>query len=334
MGGRGSCSEAGGFQPSRMGPDGPGRVTQDSRSWYTGQPRGEEGAEYVNRGLKNSHGGRYAGYDRLNDVDDDLVFRAKPPTIEFSKFNGQEDAGLWLYAADRWFKNHPTREERKAHLASFYLEGDALHWWEWLERSYAATRTLITLPMFQEELCYQFGKSEGWGPEQLAKLRQTRTVAEYRSEFLKLGNQCKGVPEETRVGLCVAGLKPEIATAVRVFESDLVRTAFRYAGHREEELASWRSVIARYQRSSEGGNSSATGSGGGSATAGAGTGAVGGNPPPTAATGPRPGPRPPPKGFVRLTPAEMEQKHREGKCFNCNERFTFAHQCARPDVTL
>ncbi|CAL1377038.1 unnamed protein product [Linum trigynum] len=72
-------------------------------------------------------------------------------------------------------------------------------------------------------------------------------VAEYRSEFLKLGNQSKGVLKETLVWLCLAGLKPEIAAAVRVFESDSVRTAFCLAGHKEEELASWRSTIGRYQ---------------------------------------------------------------------------------------
>ncbi|CAL1406539.1 unnamed protein product [Linum trigynum] len=130
------------------------------------------------------YGSHYMNYEGMDGV----VFRAKPPTIEFPKFNGQKDAGLWLYAVERWFKNHPIPEERKAYLASFYLEGDALQWWEWRERSYAAATTLITWHMFQEELRYQFGKSDGWAPQQLAKLKQTGTVAEYRAEFFKLGN--------------------------------------------------------------------------------------------------------------------------------------------------
>ncbi|CAL1402989.1 unnamed protein product [Linum trigynum] len=197
-----------------------------------------------------------------------MVFRAKPPTIEFPKFKGQEDAGLWLYAAERWFRNHPISEERKAHLASFYLEGEALQWWEWMERSYAAAEKLITWPMFQEELRYQFGKAEGWAPETLAKLKQTGSVADYRAEFFKLGNQCRGVPEDTLIGLCMAGLKPEIAAAVRVFEPDSLKSAFRLASYKEEELASWRNTVGRYQRPS--GASSSSGAGGG----GAGTGAT------------------------------------------------------------
>ncbi|CAL1407915.1 unnamed protein product [Linum trigynum] len=108
--------------------------------------------------------------------------------------------------------------------------------------------------MFKEELWYQFGKSEGWAPEKLAKLRQTGTVAEYRVEFFKLGNQCKGIPEGTLVGLSMAGLRPEIAAVVQVFEPDSLRTAFRLAGNKEEELASWRGVRGRYQKPSGGGS--------------------------------------------------------------------------------
>ncbi|CAL1395334.1 unnamed protein product [Linum trigynum] len=271
---------------------------------------------------------RYGSHCMNYEGMDGVVFRAKPPTIEFPKFNGQEDASLWLYAVERWFRNHPIPEERKAYLASFYLEGDALQWWEWMERSYAAASTLITWPMFQEELRYQFGKSDGWAPEQLAKLKQTGTVAEYRAEFFKLGNQCKGVSEDTLVGLCMAGLKPEIAAAVRVF----LKAAFRLAGHKEEELASWRSVIGRFPKSRGGGGSSGSSGGAGGATGGGTTGANLGNG--GSAPVARMGPRAIPKGFVRLSPAEIEQKRREGKCFNCDGRFTIGHQCPKPDLMM
>ncbi|CAL1354833.1 unnamed protein product [Linum trigynum] len=66
-------------------------------------------------------GGRNTGYFRGGEEEDDMVFRARPPTIEFPKYSGREDAGLWLYSAERWFKNHPTREERKAQLLVNYL---------------------------------------------------------------------------------------------------------------------------------------------------------------------------------------------------------------------
>ncbi|CAL1402311.1 unnamed protein product [Linum trigynum] len=274
---------------------------------------------------------RYGSYHPAYDGTDGMVFRAKPPTIEFPKFNGQEDTWLWLYAAERWFRNHPIPEERKVHLTSFYLEGEALQWWEWMERTYGAARTLIT--MFQEELRYQFGKSEEWAPEQLAKLKQTGSVADYRAKFFKLGNQCRGVLEETLVGLCMAGLKPEIAAAVRVFEPDSLKSAFRLAGYKEEELASWRSTIGRYLRAS-GAESSSGVSGGGGGVAGATAGAGGATVAQAPMAAVKGGAWPPPKGFVRLSPAEIEQKRREGKCFNCDERFTIGHKCARPDLMM
>ncbi|CAL1413537.1 unnamed protein product [Linum trigynum] len=155
-------------------------------------------------------------------------------------------------------------------------------------------------------------------------------VADYRTEFFKLGNQCKGVPEETLVGLCMVGLRPEIAAVVRVFEPDSLRAVFRLAGNKEEELASWRGVIGRYQKPSGGGSGSGPSSSPGVPALGPSTG--GG-----VTTGPttttiRAGPRAPPKGFTRLSPAEIEQKRREGKCFSCDERFTFGHKCGKPKL--
>ncbi|CAL1401337.1 unnamed protein product [Linum trigynum] len=127
----------------------------------------------------------------------------------------------------------------------------------------------------------------------------------------------------------MAGPKPEIAAAVKVFEPDSLRSAFRLAGYKEEELASWRSTIGRFPKAggSEGGG---IGSGGSGANAPIGPG------PSTAGavTSTRQAPRPPPKGFVRLPPQEIEQKRREGKCFNCDERFTVGHKCAKPDLMM
>ncbi|CAL1361312.1 unnamed protein product [Linum trigynum] len=100
----------------------------------------------------------------------------------------------------------------------------------------------------------------------------------------------------------MAGLKPEIVAAVRVFESDSLKSAFHLAGHKEEELASWRSTMGRYQRPSGGGSGSGTGEGGGGSTVGAGVSVIAAT---TAgvtlvAKGES---RQPPKGFFRLSPA-------------------------------
>ncbi|CAL1359862.1 unnamed protein product [Linum trigynum] len=165
---------------------------------------------------------------------------------------------------------------------------------------------------------------EGWAPEQLAKLRQTGSVAEYRVKFLKLGNQCKKMTEETLVGLCMAGLRLELATTVNVFEPDSLRVAFRIAGRKEEELASWRTSTGRIQKGSGGVGAAGTTSPPGNASPVA-TGAVPGSKFPS---------RLPPKGFVRLTQAEMDQKRRDGRCFNCDERYTVGHQCAKGHLML
>ncbi|CAL1377169.1 unnamed protein product [Linum trigynum] len=42
----------------------------------------------------------------------------------------------------------------------------------------------------------------------------------------------------------------------------------------------------------------------------------------------------PPKGFVKLTSAEMEQKRSDGLCFNYDERYTVGHHCALGHLML
>ncbi|CAL1390344.1 unnamed protein product [Linum trigynum] len=132
--------------------------------------------------------------------------------------------------------------------------------------------------------------------------------------------------------MCMAGLKPEIAAAVKIFESDTLRAVFRLAGHKEEELASWRNVIGRYPKSGGGGHAGVGSSGNGSTTITVSGGASA--PPGAVAPAAWLGPRTLPKGFVRLSLAEIDQKRREGKCFNCDERFTIGHKCAKPDLMM
>ncbi|CAI0476865.1 unnamed protein product, partial [Linum tenue] len=91
-------------QRNEMG-RGRGHQEEEEGEWeYEGGPRFPQYCHGEAPGY-----GRHAGYYRGGEAEDEMVFRAKPPTIEFPKFNGREDAGLWIYSTERWFKNHPTR---------------------------------------------------------------------------------------------------------------------------------------------------------------------------------------------------------------------------------
>lgn len=45
-------------------------------------------------------------------------------------------------------------------LASFYLEGEANQWWQWLRRAYKEERKNVTWEIFEEELWAHFGPIE------------------------------------------------------------------------------------------------------------------------------------------------------------------------------
>ncbi|XP_010315171.1 uncharacterized protein [Solanum lycopersicum] len=78
---------------------------------------------------------------------------SKPSPVEFQRFCGQNPE-LWISQAERYFEFHEITENHKLHLASCYLDGAALQWYQWLFEN----KQLVDWKHFVEKVLIRFRK--------------------------------------------------------------------------------------------------------------------------------------------------------------------------------
>ncbi|KAH0776226.1 hypothetical protein KY290_007637 [Solanum tuberosum] len=59
------------------------------------------------------------------------TLRHRPASVELGRFRG-ENPEAWIFQAERYFDFYGIAEMHKLTLASFYLNGEALEWYQWL----------------------------------------------------------------------------------------------------------------------------------------------------------------------------------------------------------
>lgn len=107
--------------------------------------------------------------------------------MNFLRFDGGDPTG-WLYRANQFFLFNQTTPQHKLFMASFHMEGKALIWFWEVERSGA----ISSWEAFERALLVRFGpQAYDDLMEGLVRLRQTRFVEEYTSQFKVLAN-CLG----------------------------------------------------------------------------------------------------------------------------------------------
>ncbi|KAH0709932.1 hypothetical protein KY284_011359 [Solanum tuberosum] len=78
---------------------------------------------------------------------------SKPGTVEFQRFCG-ENPELWISQAERSFKFYEITENHKLDLASCYLDGTTLQWYQWLFQN----KELADWKYFTEKVLIRFHK--------------------------------------------------------------------------------------------------------------------------------------------------------------------------------
>ncbi|PNX64086.1 hypothetical protein L195_g053836, partial [Trifolium pratense] len=51
--------------------------------------------------------------------------------LEIPRFDGSDALG-WIFKINQFFEFHRTPEEQRLNIASFYMEGEALSWYQWM----------------------------------------------------------------------------------------------------------------------------------------------------------------------------------------------------------
>lgn len=126
--------------------------------------------------------------------------------LEVPRFDGTDALG-WIFKISQFFDFHGTPDHERLTIASFYMDGAALSWFQWMVRNgliMSWTDFLISL-----ETCFApsfYDDRRG----ALFKLTQRGTVTQYLTEFERLANHITGLPHPFLLSCFISGLSPEI----------------------------------------------------------------------------------------------------------------------------
>ena len=122
------------------------------------------------------------------------------------RFDGSDPLG-WIFKAEQYFNFHDASDEQRLSISSFYMDGRALAWFQWLQKNHQ----ISSWPLFLDALRSRFGPSEYRDLQgELSKLSQVGTVDDYLAKFEELSNQVSGVFESFLQSYFESGLKSEI----------------------------------------------------------------------------------------------------------------------------
>ena len=114
---------------------------------------------------------------------------SKVPKLQLLPFDGSDPLD-WLFQADQYFALYQTPREQRLDLMSFYMHGEALSWYKWMYHNHQLT----TWDEFTRALTIRFGPSSYENHQQeLFKIKQSTTVAEYQGRFERICNQVVGL---------------------------------------------------------------------------------------------------------------------------------------------
>ncbi|CAM8940485.1 unnamed protein product [Rhodiola kirilowii] len=250
----------------------------------------------------NSHGRTHQAI--MNIADNAPTGGNRLPRIDVPLFCGEAVEG-WVFQMERYFNYNNIPPEQKLTVATFYLGGEALRWYQWLY----STQQLGTWERFATDVAARFGPPAYYKPELvIQKLLQIGPVATYISEFETLSTRTPGLTHENLLIRFMARLKDEIQTELILLNPTNLRMAMgmaRVAEHKVNTMKSWhaKSYLPRNYPSFHGPSSS------------------------TSVVKALPSNQGTPLPIKRLSSAEMAARREKGLCYNCDEKYGPGHRC-------
>jgi hypothetical protein len=225
--------------------------------------------------------------------------------LDVPRFSGS-DANGWIFKISQFFTYHQTPEEDRITIASFYLDGPVLTWYQWMY----SNRQIVSWNQFLRALEIRFAPAAYDDPKgNLFKLTQSGSVNDYLAEFESLANRIVGLSPMDLLSCFISGLKIEIRREVLAQQPNTLSQAAGLARLQEDKLqdalkaSRSRPFQAPYRpplNSSPAKNLTAPGL------------------LPTPATKPR---------FRHLSEHELAERREKGMCFNCDQKWSRQHRC-------
>ncbi|KAH1265436.1 hypothetical protein GmHk_01G001138 [Glycine max] len=152
--------------------------------------------------------------------------------LEVPRFDGFDPAG-WIFKISQFFEYHATPDHERLTIASFYMEGTTLAWFQWMYRNWK----LSSWPAFLHALHTRFSSSTYENPtSMLCKLTQQSSVTVYLSEFEALANRVIGLLAPFVLSCFISGLSPAIRREVQVMQPQSLTHIVSFARLHEEKL--------------------------------------------------------------------------------------------------
>ena len=152
--------------------------------------------------------------------------------LDLPRFDGQDAMG-WIFKISQFFDYHQTLEEERIFVASFYMDGPALSWFQWMHRNHLITSWSSLLHALETRFAPTFyDDPEGT----LAKLTQRGSVNDYLHEFERLANRVTGLPPSFLLSCFISGLTPELRREVQALQPVSLPQAISLAKLQEEKL--------------------------------------------------------------------------------------------------
>lgn len=133
----------------------------------------------------------------------------------------------------QFFKYHSTPNQECLTIASFYMEGSSLAWFQWMHRNAQLSSWSAILYALHSRFASSTYKDSTCS---LCKLQQCSSVSAYLSEFESLANRIVGLPAPFVLSYFISGLSLAIRQEVQVLQPISLAQAVAYARLQEENL--------------------------------------------------------------------------------------------------
>ena len=180
-------------------------------------------------------------------------------------------------------------------MASFYMDGPALSWYQWM----TCNEFITSWPAMLQALKLRFAPTFYDDPRgALFKLQQKGSVNDYLTEYERLANRIVGLAPPTLLSCFILGLYPELCREVQALQPISLPQVVTLVKLQEERLQDRRCHS---------------------------------RPPPSPSLSSLVGPlalpsssRPPVK---RLSVEELALRRDKGLCYHCDEKWVLGHRC-------
>ena len=212
--------------------------------------------------------------------------------LDIPRFDGRDPLG-WIFKINQLFQYQNTPEEERITVASLYLNGAALSWYQWM----FSNGFITSWQGFLQALESRFAPTFYDNPKgALFKLVQRGSVNNYLTEFEKLANRVVGLPPPFLLSFFISGLNPELRCEVLALQLIFLLQATALVKLQEDKLCDKRSSFQRPFQPS----------------------------PSSSSTSLNPKSKPP---YVQRTPEDMAFRREKGLCYNCDDKWSPNHRC-------